>query len=216
MKPRSREINIFNLSMLDVIAGALGAVLIIMIVLIPDYGMKRTEDEFQSAQQQVRRLQEENQKLEAEARRLRIRNPLVVSAAWRTSGDDVDLFVQDSFGAPEFRANQKNPRGYRQGMAATELAHGPGQETIMIRDVPAGEWNIYLNLWQRRGATERCRIHVYVLYDGAFIDLPRVFLSNVRQGYRLGTLVVDADLNMTFRGASPAIQREWERMRSKR
>ena len=37
MKPRNREINIFNLSMLDVISGALGAFLIIMIVLFPYY-----------------------------------------------------------------------------------------------------------------------------------------------------------------------------------
>jgi len=37
MKPRNRDINIFNLSMLDVISGALGAFLIIMIVLFPYY-----------------------------------------------------------------------------------------------------------------------------------------------------------------------------------
>ena len=37
MKPRNREINIFNLSMLDVISGALGAFLIIMVVLFPYY-----------------------------------------------------------------------------------------------------------------------------------------------------------------------------------
>ena len=37
MKPRNREINIFNLSMLDVIAGALGAFLILFLVLAPYY-----------------------------------------------------------------------------------------------------------------------------------------------------------------------------------
>lgn len=37
MKPRNREINIFNLSMLDVISGAMGAFLILMVVALPYY-----------------------------------------------------------------------------------------------------------------------------------------------------------------------------------
>ncbi len=37
MKPRNREINIFNLSMLDVISGAMAAFLIIMVILMPYY-----------------------------------------------------------------------------------------------------------------------------------------------------------------------------------
>jgi len=37
MKPRNREITIFNLSMLDVISGAVGAFLIITVVLFPSY-----------------------------------------------------------------------------------------------------------------------------------------------------------------------------------
>lgn len=37
MKPHNREINIFNLSMLDVISGAMGAFLIIMVILLPYY-----------------------------------------------------------------------------------------------------------------------------------------------------------------------------------
>lgn len=43
MKPRNREINIFNLSMLDVISGAMGAFLIIMVILLPYY-KKETVD----------------------------------------------------------------------------------------------------------------------------------------------------------------------------
>ena len=37
MKRRNRDINIFNLSMLDVISGAMGAFLIIMVILLPYY-----------------------------------------------------------------------------------------------------------------------------------------------------------------------------------
>ena len=43
MRSRNREINIFNLSMLDVIAGAMGAFLIVMVLLLPYYRKKATE-----------------------------------------------------------------------------------------------------------------------------------------------------------------------------
>lgn len=62
MKPRNREINIFNLSMLDVISGALGAFLIIMIVLFPYYNKdsisykKRIEEMERAAQSMQQQL----------------------------------------------------------------------------------------------------------------------------------------------------------------
>ncbi|MBF0376729.1 MAG: hypothetical protein HQK72_04535 [Desulfamplus sp.] len=83
MKPRNREINIFNLSMLDVISGALGAFLIIMIVLFPYYKkesidyqrqVEQLTQQLQQAQQQaaqVEQLQEENRQAKADAESLR-------------------------------------------------------------------------------------------------------------------------------------------------
>ncbi|KOR33548.1 hypothetical protein TI05_00275 [Achromatium sp. WMS3] len=43
MKPRNREINVFNLSMLDVIFGAMAAFLIIMVVLMPYYNKEHID-----------------------------------------------------------------------------------------------------------------------------------------------------------------------------
>ena len=54
MKPRNREINIFNMSMLDVLSCALGAFLVIMIVLFPYY-RKETID----YQQIIKKLNKE-------------------------------------------------------------------------------------------------------------------------------------------------------------
>ncbi|MBN9428908.1 MAG: hypothetical protein J0H09_20610 [Burkholderiales bacterium] len=48
MKPRNREINIFNLSMLDVICGALGAFLILFLVAAPYYGNTSTQQDVDS------------------------------------------------------------------------------------------------------------------------------------------------------------------------
>lgn len=52
MKRRNRDINIFNLSMLDVISGAMGAFLIIMVILLPYY--KKESIDYQKELQQSR------------------------------------------------------------------------------------------------------------------------------------------------------------------
>jgi hypothetical protein len=52
MKRRNRDINIFNLSMLDVICGAMGAFLIIMVILLPYY--KKESIDYQKELKQAR------------------------------------------------------------------------------------------------------------------------------------------------------------------
>ncbi|NCN96722.1 MAG: hypothetical protein GW928_04495 [Rhodoferax sp.] len=56
MKRRNRDINIFNLSMLDVISGAMGAFLIIMVILLPYY--KKESIDYQKKLQQSRAAEE--------------------------------------------------------------------------------------------------------------------------------------------------------------
>jgi hypothetical protein len=60
MKRRNREINIFNLSMLDVISGAMGAFLIIMVILLPYY--KKDSIDYQRELQQSRTAEESARK----------------------------------------------------------------------------------------------------------------------------------------------------------
>ena len=52
MKPRTREINIFNLSMLDVISGAMAAFLILVVVLLPFY--KKEHIDYQAINNELR------------------------------------------------------------------------------------------------------------------------------------------------------------------
>ena len=63
MKPRKREINIFNLSMMDVISGALGAFLIIVIILLPYY-KKNLAAENRKLKEQIKSEQTARQKAE--------------------------------------------------------------------------------------------------------------------------------------------------------
>lgn len=64
MRKRNRDINIFNLSMLDVISGALGAFLIIMVVLFPYYNKKNInfENEARQLSQQLSKAKFERDK----------------------------------------------------------------------------------------------------------------------------------------------------------
>lgn len=77
MAKRNREINIFNFSMLDVITGAMGAYLAVMVVLLPYYQKKdepqtetssMTPEELrktlEQAQQQVKQAQEQAKSLQ--------------------------------------------------------------------------------------------------------------------------------------------------------
>ncbi|WP_020508425.1 YfaP family protein [Lamprocystis purpurea] len=68
MRRRNREINIFNLSMLDVIAGAMAAFLIIMIVLMPYYRKEHIDYQAIVAELQRQLAQAQHQAQAAAAR----------------------------------------------------------------------------------------------------------------------------------------------------
>jgi hypothetical protein len=82
MKPRNRDINIFNLSMLDVICGSLGAFILLMVILLPYYKKDNIDyqEEIRQIQQQLASAQLQTQQAltrasaaEAEARSARDR-----------------------------------------------------------------------------------------------------------------------------------------------
>lgn len=64
MKKRNREINIFNISMLDVIASAMGSFLIIMVVLLPYYSdVLKCRDEREKYQNAYEQCEEEKDRI---------------------------------------------------------------------------------------------------------------------------------------------------------
>src|SRR5437016_4956640 len=75
MKPRNREINIFNMSLLDILCGALGTFCFMMIVLFPYYTAKPSNapdvpkdmvdpKTLQEALDQIKKLKESLQKMQ--------------------------------------------------------------------------------------------------------------------------------------------------------
>ncbi len=205
MKPKNREVNIFNLSMLDVISGALGAILMVMIVLFPFYGRETSAGDAEYWRQRA-------EKAEKKVKNLEIRNPVVVAVSWTTTQQDVDLFVDDgSKKAPRYDPTQKYG-SYWNGDIRTERKVGPGDEMWLLRDMPPGEYKLYLNLFARNGNTATCVAYPYLLYGNKFYTLPAVTLNQEKTTFRLGSLLMDGNHDLTFKGATPEIQRQFEEL----
>jgi hypothetical protein len=66
MKSRSREVNIFNMSLLDVLCGALGAFCFMMLALFPYYKPSHLSAEDKQSYQNAQQMQQELQQLRSE------------------------------------------------------------------------------------------------------------------------------------------------------
>src|ERR1700704_3507811 len=102
MKPRNREINIFNMSLLDVLCGALGAFCFMMLVLFPYYKPQQEStpppappENCEQCMQQHEQMQKQANDLKARNTELEMRNPMTVEMIPRITGYDVDLYIND-------------------------------------------------------------------------------------------------------------------------
>ena len=83
MKPRNREINIFNLSMLDVICGALGAFLILFLIAAPYYDKKNDKkDETKKAESKEEKSKKDDKDKQKDL--------LHIAASWEIPGAEVE------------------------------------------------------------------------------------------------------------------------------
>ncbi len=223
MKPRNREINIFNISMLDVISGALGAFLIIMIVLFPYYKKESIDyqKEIQELRQQVQAVRQRAQmaeqraqkaeqeaseaRAEAEQNRQRARAAeqklaktfLVVYIRWGTEKQDIDLHVIDPSGA-EFYYSKKTIPG-RPGELSVDSQRGPGNEVWEIRDAPPGKYRVYANLFEPHKNNAIPTIKGKVFYRDGSSPLSEVSLTQVKEKKLMATIVVKPDGNVQVR-----------------
>ncbi len=209
MKPRNREVNIFNMSMLDVISGALGAILIVMVVLFPHYNKEGSPEEIAALK---KRLEE----AEKDAKKGRIRNPILIMAEWYSNRHDIDLFVDDgSKKAPKFDPRKKF-KAYWPGDVRTEFTGGPGHELWLMRDTPPGEYKIYLNLYDRKGNASAGQVTPFVIFGSEIFAMPAMKLPQEKRAVQVGTLVMTTDRNLSFRGATPEIQERFLEMQRER
>jgi hypothetical protein len=176
MRRRNREITVFNLSMLDVICGALGAFLILVIMLLPYY---------------KKDLAQENQRLARELEELKSETPLIIIIEWEAARVDVDLHVVDPAGA-EFFFQRKRIAG-RPGRLSEDDTVGPGFEVWEIAMAEAGSYRLYYNLYARRGNPENPSVRGRVLHRGGVDHLPALTLSRTQVKVPVTTISVGAD-----------------------
>ena len=99
MKRRNRESSIFNMSALDLFASALGAVILIMVILLPYYlktAFLSPEDakiRLAEAEQKIAQLEEANRELENQSKA----TYLLITLSWNAT-PDIDLYVRDPQG----------------------------------------------------------------------------------------------------------------------
>ena len=217
MKPRNREINIFNLSMLDVISGAMGAFLIIMVILLPYY--KKNTIDYQRELQQSRAAEETARKAaqaaeaaqrvaEATARKAQIdaqesrqradaatqqlaKTFLLVHIQWNTKYQDVDLLVIDPTGAEYSYEHKTHPD--RPGALSVDSQFGPGSEVWSSPNASPGRYRLYANLYNTHGVNDTPTVTGSVIHRDGSTALPPIQLSVVQQKYLIAAVTVGAD-----------------------
>ncbi len=216
MKPRNREINIFNLSMLDVICGALGAFLILMVVMMPYYkkdsiSMRQELQQAQTAAAEARQAAETavtaQRAAEAQAEQFRqqaasaaqqlAKTFLLVHIQWATKKQDVDLHVVDPAGA-EFFYKQKRHAG-RPGELSVDSIYGPGNEVWSVSNAQPGDYAIFVNLYADHGEVVQPKIIGSVLHRDGKTALPDIQLTGVKQKTLMATVTVDANGQVSVR-----------------
>ncbi|WP_295882314.1 hypothetical protein [uncultured Thiohalocapsa sp.] len=208
MRARNRDISIFNLSMLDVITGAMAAFLIIMVVLLPyyrkehiDYQAIIADLERQLATTGAEAAQLRRQLAQAEARNAELarrlaKTFLVLYVRWSTR-DDVDLHVIDPSGA-RFYFERKIIAG-RPGVLSEDTLVGPGNEVWEVRDAPPGDYRIEVQLFEVNDPGRVALVQGRVFHRDGSNAFPEVRLSREKQMKVVATINIAADGSVTLR-----------------
>jgi hypothetical protein len=217
MRRPDRSINIFSISMLDVISGALGAFLIVMVILMPYYNRESidyqreiqelqeqkaaAEQEAEAAEQRASAAEqaasEAEQRAEA-AESLLNRTFLLVLISW-SSIDDVDLYLRDPGGALFFYGNPRIDG--RPGELSEDVERGPGNEVWQVETAETGEYHVCAHLFRSRTRRPvQVRGNVYHLNGRS--PMQTVTLSLGDQVKPMAIVSVDQDGNVTLRPGS--------------
>lgn len=214
MRRRNREINIFSMSALDLFASALGAFILISIVIFPYFGnispvdpeslrqrlrevrrqLAQTQSELAHTQSQLEQATEREAELRSALARERLKFVLV-TISW-TRRDDVDLHVVD----PSGREYAYNARSHSGSAARFEedATRGPGNEVWLHPRAEPGEYVIYYNLFS--GTGDGVQVRGAVIYATGREDLVTTRLDEEGEKVRIATIVVDRDGGITING----------------
>ena len=210
MKRKSREISIFSMSALDLFASALGAFILIAVVIFPFFPNTGTADQLDldEARRQAASLQQElseaeealadasarERGLEEALEQERKRKFLLVTILWQGE-HDVDLHIVD----PRGNEYSYGARTHSGSVARFEedTTRGPGNEVWLHPIVTPGEYRVYYHLYAQRGSTVTVRGSVVHSVDRD--ELRPQTLREQGDKPLVATVVVDADATVEVR-----------------
>jgi type II secretory pathway pseudopilin PulG len=170
MRRRNREVNIFNMSLLDILCGALGAFCFMMLSLFPDHAKvkdlqarlqaaernnanadagdpnagaraRQAEQRAQQAEQQAQQAQQQLEEARKQLQQARNDQSLVWFRVQWDGGQDIDLWVQGNSGKICSPKENFIPADKRGGCHITDRTKGPANEQYWFSNASGeGVW----------------------------------------------------------------------------
>ncbi len=182
MKSRNKEVNIFNMSLLDILCGALGAFCFMMLSLFPDHakvkelqaqveqmenqtGNGNAQKQIERAREQVRQAQQEAQQAREERDKARADQTLAFfMIAWDgRSSADVDLWLQMPSG--KYLAPKKAdvpPDKFSDTIPDVTKGGGPEQVWFTNAAGPGSVYRLFARLKALNGDQLPVRVNGYI------------------------------------------------------
>ena len=178
MRIRNREINVFSVSALDLFASALGAFILVSVVLMP-YFLRVDPEEVNRLRGELRQARQAAEQAQNDLRECRddlqvceerlSQTFLAVVIQWPTPRHDVDLHIIDAAGAEFFYSRRAIPG--RPGELSVDTTSGPGVEIWEVPVAPPGRYQVLYNLFSRHGNSDDAVVQGGVYYRDGHIRL---------------------------------------------
>jgi hypothetical protein len=226
MKARNREINIFNMSLLDILCGALGAFCFMMLTLFPYYTANKRENppppppapppasipdgadtatlraQIDKLNQQMAKLRQQQsqsqEQLQATQKKLDMREPLGVQAWWVGGDHDIDIYIQQLQTKQIAPDVTKKQPSIFGGDFRTDWTIGPGSETWMMSDTPISTQNLYFKVMDQR-QTPNCIVMADLISSKGSMRLTgAAIVGSGRRLFMAGQIIIAAEHKISF------------------
>jgi hypothetical protein len=231
MKARNREINIFNMSLLDILSGALGTFCFMMLVLLPYYKPNPQDSgekgvppaTYEQALAEIERLkgllqtcrgdqQSCKTDLQHSNSQLAMKNPMTIVATF-TGPNDLDVYVEDDRVAVNGNRAPKADPLHKQGITFTGDVHsdataGIASDIWLVRDAPSDvEFRVYFKLIKQTGERKPTSVAGYILLSlDQPVSLPVIEMKNEGEMVRVATIKQNGDGHATVHIDLPGAQ----------
>jgi hypothetical protein len=220
MKRLNREINIFSMSALDLLASAMGTFILLTVILFPYY-LKNAEiveimsalrQDLEKTQQQRAQLQQDLQKCQAQTSKQseittlkrdlknchqKLRQTfLAIVMKWQTQKQDVDLHIIDPNNNEFFYKKHNRNRSHFPNANAelsVDTIKGPGIEIWENPYIKQGIYKVYAKLYARKGNTKNPVVKTTIYYRDGSKKLPNITLHETNKKKLIAEIEVNAE-----------------------